>query len=184
MAKWYSPNSTVTKITEFGEVVLNEDDLCDLVMQGQDVTSMSHVTVDPALDIERLINSIQDGSQLMTWTFPEGSDISIPEFDRRRQDFWMMPAEYRDTDIASYVLSLCETEAQLQRVGQELLMFQERDLFPMLCYLRYLVDVMRENHVIWGVGRGSSVASYVLYLMGVHRVDSLYYDLDPGEFLR
>jgi len=38
--------------------------------------------------------------------------------------------------------------------------------------------------VIWGVGRGSSVASYVLYLLGVHRIDSMFYDLDVAEFLR
>ena len=63
-------------------------------------------------------------------------------------------------------------------------MFQERGLFDLLRYLKYLVDVMRDNQVIWGVGRGSSVASYVLFLLGVHRVDSLYYDLDPAEFLR
>ena len=43
---------------------------------------------------------------------------------------------------------------------------------------------MIEHQVIWGVGRGSSVASYVLYKLGVHRVDSMYYDLDPQEFLR
>jgi DNA polymerase III alpha subunit len=64
------------------------------------------------------------------------------------------------------------------------LMFQERNLFNLLKYLKYLVDTMRNNKIIWGVGRGSSVASYVLYLLGVHRIDSMYYDLDPGEFLR
>jgi len=63
-------------------------------------------------------------------------------------------------------------------------MYQERDLFDLLRYLKYLVDRMSENNMIWGVGRGSSVASYVLYLLGVHRIDSLYYDLDPAEFLR
>jgi DNA polymerase III alpha subunit len=43
---------------------------------------------------------------------------------------------------------------------------------------------MQDNRIIWGVGRGSSVASYVLYKLGVHRIDSMYYDLDPQEFLR
>jgi DNA polymerase III alpha subunit len=43
---------------------------------------------------------------------------------------------------------------------------------------------MTANRVIWGVGRGSSVASFVLYKLGVHRVDSLYYNLDINEFLR
>ena len=54
----------------------------------------------------------------------------------------------------------------------------------LLRYLRYFVDVLRANNVIWGVGRGSSVASFVLFLLGVHRINSLYYDLDPREFLR
>ena len=43
---------------------------------------------------------------------------------------------------------------------------------------------MVENRVIWGVGRGSSVASYVLYKLGIHRVDSMFYELDIDEFLR
>ena len=78
----------------------------------------------------------------------------------------------------------CKTDAEIQRAGEELLMFQERNLFNLLKYLKYLVDTMRDNNIIWGVGRGSSVASYVLYLLGVHKIDSMYYDLDPGEFLR
>jgi DNA polymerase III alpha subunit len=82
------------------------------------------------------------------------------------------------------VLNLCKTDAELQRVGQELLMYQERNLFDLLRYLKYLIDTMRENRIIWGVGRGSSLASYVLYLLGVHRIDSMLYDLDPAEFLR
>jgi DNA polymerase-3 subunit alpha len=95
-----------------------------------------------------------------------------------------MPAEYKTIDIAQHVLSLCQGEAELQRCGQELLLYQERDLFDLLRYLKYLVDTMIANRVIWGVGRGSSVASFVLYKLGVHRIDSLHYNLDVGEFLR
>ena len=82
------------------------------------------------------------------------------------------------------MLGLCSTQEQLQRCGQELMLFQERNLFDLLKYLKYLVDVMIQHKVIWGVGRGSSVASYVLYKLGVHRIDSMFYDLDPQEFLR
>jgi len=81
-------------------------------------------------------------------------------------------------------LRLCDTEVELQRVGQELLLYQERDLFDLLRYLKYLVDVMKQNQVIWGVGRGSSVASYVLYKLQVHRINSIYYELNVREFLR
>jgi len=184
MTTWYLPDSKKMKTNDFGEMIFGEDDLCDLIMQGRDVTTMGRVTVDTGFDLERLVQSIEDPGELMTWTFPEASDIAVPEFDRRRQEIWAMPDPYKDLDIAEHVLSLCTTQAQLQRVGQELLLYQERDLFDLLRYLKYLVDVMTEHRVIWGVGRGSSVASYVLYLLGVHRIDSMFYDLDPREFLR
>ena len=48
----------------------------------------------------------------------------------------------------------------------------------------YLVDYMRKNKIVWGVGRGSSVASYVLYLIGVNKIDSIKYKLECQEFLR
>lgn len=172
------------KINKFGEMVLDQEDVCDLVMQDRSPWQLAHVTVDSQLDLQKLITTIEDPGQLITWTFPADESQDVPDYDALRQREWFMPQDYRDMDIASHVLSLCHDQAQLQRVGQELLMFQERGLFDLLKYLKYLVDIMRDNRVIWGVGRGSSVASYVLYLMGVHRIDSMFYDLDPSEFLR
>ena len=163
---------------------MTEDDLCDLMLQGRDITEIHRVTVDTDLDLEKLVSHIEDPGKLVTWRFPESRDISVTEFDRARQSHWLMPEAYRNIDIAQHILDLCTTPEQLQRVGEELLLFQEHDLFDLLRYLCYLVAVMRENRIIWGVGRGSSVASYVLYLLGVHRIDSMYYDLDPREFLR
>lgn len=174
----------MTQINKFGEIVHSEHDLFDLVMRGNSLTELPGLTVESTVDIEQLVQYVEDPSNLMLWSFPTNSDMAIPEFDLANQKRWYMPDHYRDMDVAQHVLALCRTDAELQRVGQELLLYQERDMFDLLRYLCYLVDVMRENHVIWGVGRGSSVASYVLYLLGVHRIDSLYYDLDPHEFLR
>ena len=110
--------------------------------------------------------------------------IDVTEYHRANQNNWHMPSKYKELDIAEYLLKLCNTDAELQRVGTELLLYQERDMFDLLRFLVYIVDVMREQDIVWGVGRGSSVASYVLYLIGVHKIDSLYYDLDIAEFLR
>ena len=57
-------------------------------------------------------------------------------------------------------------------------------MMDLLRYMIYLVDFMRKENIVWGVGRGSSVASYVLYLIGIHKVDSIQYGLDYKEFLR
>jgi DNA polymerase III alpha subunit len=164
-----------------GEMIFNESDLCDLIMQGRDITKMRGIVVDQTVDLESAIKLLEDIPAFDRYT--ESVD-STEEFDRRSQNNWHMPQEYKDLDIAEYVLGLCKNDAELQRVGQELLLYQERELFDLLKYLKYLVDTMRENNVIWGVGRGSSVASYVLYLLGVHRIDSMFYELDPAEFLR
>ena len=158
-------------------------DLCDLIMQGRDVTQMKCV-VDQDVDIESVIHLIEDPGQLVAWTFPDDSDISVTDWDSAQQRSWHMPDRYKQLDIAEHLITMCDTPEKLQRVGHELLLYQERGLFDLLRYLKYLVDVMRDNHVIWGVGRGSSTASYVLYLLGVHQIDSMHYDLDVDEFLR
>jgi DNA polymerase III alpha subunit len=87
-------------------------------------------------------------------------------------------------DIAKWVLDQCRGEAELQRAGEELILFQEHDMFILLKYLKYLVDIMRKNNIIWGVGRGSSVASFVLFLIEIHRINSLHYDLSIDEFIK
>jgi DNA polymerase III alpha subunit len=170
--------------TAHGEIVLDQQDLQNLLMQGHDITQIKNIVVAAEVDLQQIIHAVENSEQLITWTFPAESTVSIPEFDRQRQKHWFMPDEYRNMDIAAYVLSLCCTPEQLQRVGEELLLYQERDMFDLLRYLKYFVDIMRQNNLIWGVGRGSSVSSYVLYLMGVHRIDSMFYDLDIKEFLR
>jgi DNA polymerase III alpha subunit len=153
-------------------------------MQGRDVGSLRHVVVDDAINLEELIAHVEQPESLLTWAVPCKANTSVPEFHAAQQLMWHMPDQYKTLDIAKHVLGLCNTEAELQRCGTELLLYQERGLFDLLRYLKYLVDVMTQNQVIWGVGRGSSVASYVLYLLGVHRIDSMYYNLDIAEFLR
>ena len=153
---------------KFGEIVYNIEDVVDLIMKQQ---STAGITVDGTVQLED--------------TSPETDiSLSVDEYDMMNQRNWLMPEEYKRMNIAQHVIDLCKTTSEIQRAGEELLMFQERNLFNLLKYLKYLVDTMRDNKIIWGVGRGSSVASYVLYLLGVHRIDSMYYDLDPGEFLR
>ena len=172
------------KQNKFGELVFSEDDVCDLLMQGRTIDSLERMTVDETVDLERLVTLVERPEALLLWGFPRNSDITVPEFHLTQQNSWHMPDEYQTLDIAAHILGLCNSEAELQRCGEELLLFQERNLFDLLRYLKYLVDVMTVNNVIWGVGRGSSVASYVLYKLGIHRIDSLYYKLDCREFLR
>jgi DNA polymerase III alpha subunit len=102
----------------------------------------------------------------------------------KNQNTWKMPKKYKELDIISHLYSLCNTQTQLDRVNAELSLYTERNMLDVLRYLVYLVDIMRENNVLWGLGRGSSVASYILFLLKIHRVDSIKYNLDITEFLK
>jgi DNA polymerase III alpha subunit len=78
----------------------------------------------------------------------------------------------------------CNTHEEVTRIDEEFIAYEEKGLLDLLRYMVYLVDFMRENGIVWGVGRGSSVASYVLYIIGVHKINSIQYNLDWREFLR
>jgi DNA polymerase III alpha subunit len=166
---------------QHGQMIYNESDLVDMVMRGITLDHLSAVIVEPGVSLEQASAYLQQVPELVEYAF---TDMPVEEFDQFKQNIWYMPEEYKNLDIAEHILSLCDSDAKLQRCGQELLLFQERHLFDLLRYLKYLVDTMRSHNMIWGVGRGSSVASYVLYLLGVHRIDSMFYDLEPTEFLR
>lgn len=171
------------KTDKFGQMVFGEQDVIHLYLQGHDINTLQHLLVDNTIDLETAA-SILDNVPAFIRYDELAQQQTVEQWDHRCQSTWYMPDEYKTLDIAAHVLALCNTEAELQRCGEELLLFQERNLFDLLRYLKYLVDVMTENRLIWGVGRGSSVASYVLYKLGVHRIDSMYYELDPTEFLR
>ena len=167
------------RVDKYGQQIYSESDICDLLLSDPERT-MRHMVVDKDIPLFDIIDTT-NVPKFITYTDPS---ISVTEFDNSLQDNWKIPEAYKDFDIAQYVLDLCQTDEELQRVGQELLMFQEREMFPLLVYIKYLVDTMRENNIVWGVGRGSSVSSFVLYLIGIHRINSLYYDLSIDEFLK
>ena len=132
------------------------------------------IELDPTLELETV-------PELIEHTLAQ---LSVADFDEEMRSKWNMPAKYRELDIAKWLLEQCTHQTEIQRVGKELLLYQKREQFLLLQYMKYLVDLMRENNIVWGVGRGSSVSSFVLFLIGIHRINSLYYDLDIEEFLK
>ena len=167
------------KSDNYDRQILTESDICELYLIDPDRT-LKNVLVDNVIGFDELLE-LNRIPELIKY---QESSIPVDEFDKISQDNWYMPDEYINFDIAKWVLDQCKQDHELQRVGEELIKFQEYGLFPLLCYCKYLVDTMRKNNVVWGVGRGSSVSSYVLYLIGIHRINSLHYDLSIDEFLK
>lgn len=163
----------------FGQIIFSEDDLVDLYLKDPNrniskVLTETDVSFPDVLDLTNIPKCK---------TYYKSSQ-TIEEFDKENQSNWYMPVEYQNMDIAKFVLDQCANDDELQRAGKELLMYQERDMFMLLRYLKFLVDTMRKHDIVWGVGRGSSVSSFVLYLIGINKINSLYYDLPIEEFLK
>lgn len=169
------------KYDQYGRAYTESNELCNLLYTNPELDLSLFLVEDPQEFNKSRSELHADVPNLFGYVTLSDS---IEEFDVRFQKKWRMPDEYKNMDIAEYVLGLCNSDHELQRVGQELLLFQERDAFDLLRYMKYLVDTLRKNNVVWGVGRGSSVASYVLFLIGVHKINSLYYNLDIEEFLK
>jgi DNA polymerase III alpha subunit len=83
-----------------------------------------------------------------------------------------------------WLLDKCQNDEEKMRVQMEYDLFEKKNFIRVLQFLIYFVDTLRQNNIVWGVGRGSSVASFCLFLIGVHKINPMLYQLDITEFLR
>lgn len=171
-------------IDALGVPKFSVDDLIELIYQGN-INKVHQVLCDKNADTEQFNQSVKETEIGNLLKFYQPIDVEQKEFDTALQSEWFMPNSYKNFDIEKYVESVCpDNDTAKQRVKDELEAFQSKNMIPVLKFMHFLVSYMRENNIVWGVGRGSSVASYVLYLLGVHKVDSIQYGLDWSEFIR
>jgi DNA polymerase III alpha subunit len=100
-----------------------------------------------------------------------------------------LPDEYLNLDIDVYlaeklIKNFPNQDNYLSRFITELVMMKERHMEDFLKTLIYIKDIFDENGVVHGIGRGSSCSSLILYLIGIHMVDPVKYDISIKEFLR
>jgi len=167
------------KTDNLGRAILNSNDLLDIMYQG---TAIDNLLAEQDI-VEKYNSTLKklkvDENGLLT-----PNEIDQTEFDINNQQNWYMPLHYKNLDVNEYINNLINTNEEKTRVAEEMELYNSFNLHNVLRFLIYLIDTMRAQNIVWGVGRGSSVASYVLYLIGVHKVDSIKYKLDIHEFLR
>lgn len=170
------------KLDKYSRRILEEADIINLLYTNP-AADLSHLYID---DPEKHNKAVAlNYSELNKLDALPIIEEPVDVWHKHNQQNWCMSDEYKNFDIAAWVLNECRSnETELQRCGQELLEYAARDLLPLLQYLKYLVDTMRKNNIVWGVGRGSSTASFVLYKIGVHRINSIEYDLPLEEFFK
>jgi len=145
------------------------------------------------LFVEEMTSDIERFNKLVT----PANRIQIKEVGPISYDFsWNIPEQYKTLNVIEYILekfkilsekeklSKEEYKARLDRLAEELELYFKYELLDVLSVMIYIIDTFKENNVVWGVGRGSSVSSYVLYVLEVHDIDSVKWELDITDFLK
>ena len=182
------------KTDKLGIPRFSNRDLVDMIYSGN-IDKCHVVLCDSSDDVDKFNTAMEEqGMSPLQKYIP--LDVDEKTFDGVCHSEWFMPDEYKEINPNKWLEAKCMEKLQINdpvalrdtqewiRVTDELTEYMSRGMYPLLQYMIYLVDFMRENNIVWGVGRGSSVASYVLYLIGVHRIDSIQFGLDWKEFLR
>ena len=169
-----------TKINDHGDVIFTEQDVIDLLYTNPDFDISKLFFADTEIYNKSLK---QLGIDLpVINTVPDREPLD--EFDQRNINNWHMPKKYYNIDVKQWLLDKTQTEEERDRVLIEYSLFENKKFVKVLQFLIYFVDTLRANNIVWGVGRGSSVASFCLFLIGVHKINPLLYNLDIKEFLR
>ncbi len=161
-----------------GLPIVTEQDIMDLMYQ--DGPKSSELFVDDQALFENVQRAVKELSLPMPFTI-KMHEARTPD---DMTNHWHMPSNYACIDIETWFANKIETDAQAYRVASELALYKEGGLYPLLRFLIYLVDLMRERKIVWGVGRGSSISSYCLFLIGIHKIDSMKHNLEIKEFLK
>jgi DNA polymerase III alpha subunit len=133
-------------------------------------------------DILEHCQTADDINQYLNQVSQEHLDYPIPP-NTINPKHWFIPNDYYP-NLVEFLYGECTTDEQRDRVSQELDLFISNGMYDVLHVMKYVVDTLRANNVVWGVGRGSSVASYVLHIIGVHKIDSIKYNIPIEEFFK
>lgn len=162
-------------ITDDGKVIFTYESLLKLARDGQPFHDQ---LVEPN-DLIELYNRFSNNK---LQKFEEGNfgELSDDLF------IWNTPSDYSEIDIELFCVERMEytSDVYLSRLSDELAEIEKRKMEPLVRHLIYMVDHFRKNDIVWGVGRGSSCASLVMYLIGINKIDPVLYEIPMDEFFR
>lgn len=160
------------KSDEYGRVTVDAEALINLIHKGFDIRELN---VEPSDKLDRHNKMCRRFNRRDLIVEPvEAIDMSPEEYHRERSKTWF----YGNEDIIEFLVKQGTNPEEDERIQKEIEFFDRQGLIPMLAAMKEIIDLWREEGIVWGVGRGSSVASYLLFLIGVHRIDPMKYGLE------
>lgn len=135
----------------------------------------------------------------------ESFNAQVTEEERIRTEYpepvnlnmaWRLPDEYRELNLENYIVSkflnrsdeflkkygVEQYDEAVVRIAAEYEQIEKRGMVEFMRTIIYVLDTFRKNEIIWGVGRGSSCACYILFVLGLHSVDCVQHQIPLEEF--
>lgn len=163
-----------------GYPVFEGSDIISLLYNNKTVKLKNLLFLSDDIDVQKY-NKFAHEFDLTKLSLYNNKDSNL---DSILQNTWLMPSEYQHLDIEHLLLAKCNTKTEYDRTFLELSIFKKKQMLNLLRFLHYLVNTAKENKILIGIGRGSSVASFCLFLLGVHKINSIKYDLNFNDFLK
>lgn len=161
-----------------GDTSVSPDKLVSMLLRGVDVSSLHVLEITP---------EVEQYNRLAEHRITVKDQIRPLSFD------WKFNKAYQLIDVEDFVYEALQHEIKgmtkeqktqrVERTVKELALYRKQSLITVLKLMIFIIDTFEQQGIVWGVGRGSSVSSYVLFLIGVHDVDSVEYDLPIEDFL-
>ena len=164
-------------IDDNGNVVYFTNALIELLYRGEIPAEILYPKDDP--DVVAFNKFSYENFDDIYYSLPE----SLPSLEERK-NFWFYPDSYNEINLYDYFGAKCNSQKEVERVVMEIQLYEEKGFDKFLRFCIFLSEKIEENGWVIGVGRGSSCASYLLYLLKIHLVDSIKYNLDIKEFLK
>lgn len=166
------------KILDDGTVLCTDDAIMEILYSGKSIKS---IVAYPSEDMAMYNKT----DKLLDTGFGEIRTSKDPIYENSDWfSSWFTPEPYSSLDVEEFCISRCQDQSEIERTKEELILYQKYNLIPVLRHLIYMVDIWREKNIVWGVGRGSSVSSFVLHLIGINRINPMQWGLQINEFLK
>jgi DNA polymerase III alpha subunit len=107
-----------------------------------------------------------------------------------RPQQYILPARFLNLDLRQHVLEkynehlngASPKEIELHRIDAELEEISNRNIENLFKTIIFVVESFRRQGIVFGVGRGSSCACFILFLIGLNLVNPMVYNIPLDEF--
>lgn len=168
-------------ITDTGSMIAKYDLLLSLALSGE---PFAHLPAVPHDDLAKYHHNKGTLDSAKVWV-----DDGVIQGPSIKTFAWITPPPYVTMDIADRCMTMMldrslDTPTYMDRLVDEIALMYARDMEPFVRCVVWITDMMRKKDIVWGLGRGSSCASLILFVLGINKVDPVRYDIPKEEFYK